>query len=194
MKENNKIKVKTLYIIIVTLSLLLVGCIGYILYLKLYDKDIPTGTNIESFSSEETIEQESTEITEQESTATIEKKPTKTDETPISGKKEIEIVQSNNYAVNVKWTFEIEDNSIVAFVKSYDDENQKHAYDDLPNYQRPNGGQWFNTYYVFKGLKDGKTTITFKKVDKSENTVYETKNYIIQVDKYNNIKLISQSN
>ena len=70
-----------------------------------------------------------------------------------SQKNELELTYSSNGGVPFEWVYEIGDESIVTFVKSYDEVDKKDKYLD---------GAPVKTVYVFKGLKEGETTITFK--------------------------------
>jgi predicted secreted protein len=85
---------------------------------------------------------------------------------------EFKISVETNGGVPVEWQYEIEDESIVEFVKKYVSEDKN-----------KNGmvGAPMTINYVFKGLKDGTTTITFKYVSITDDTVYEEKKYIVNV-------------
>ena len=98
--------------------------------------------------------------------------------------KEIELTYEINAGIPFKWVYEIEDESIVEFVKSYvaKDENTDGKV-----------GASVYTNYVFKGLKEGETTITFKVV--SITGEYEDSNIEVnkvKVDKDLNISLIKE--
>ncbi len=69
--------------------------------------------------------------------------------------KVLELTYEINAGIPFKWEYEIEDESIVKFVKSYvlKDENTG-----------AKAGASVYTNYVFEGLKEGTTTITFKTV------------------------------
>lgn len=100
--------------------------------------------------------------------------------------KELELTYEINAGIPFKWVYEIEDESIVEFVKSYvvKDENT-------------NGkvGASVYTNYVFKGLKEGETTITFKIVSiTGEYEDVETEVNKVKVDKDLNIYLIGDNN
>ena len=98
--------------------------------------------------------------------------------------KELELTYEINAGIPFKWVYEIENPEIVEFVKSYviKDENT-------------NGkvGASVYTNYVFKGLKEGETTITFKIVSitgEYEDTSHKT--HKVKVDKDLNISLIKE--
>ncbi len=96
---------------------------------------------------------------------------------------ELEFTYEINAGIPFKWVYEIEDSEIIQFVKSYvvKDENT-------------NGkvGASVYTNYVFKGVKEGTTTITFKTV--SITGEYEDSNievHKVKVDKDLNISLVA---
>ena len=98
--------------------------------------------------------------------------------------KELEITKEINAGIPFKWEYVIEDESIVKFEKSYviRDDNK-------------NGivGASIYTNYVFKGLKEGTTKITFKFVSITEDNYDGTVNvYNVKVDKDLNIYLIEE--
>ena len=100
-----------------------------------------------------------------------------------SGSKEIELTYKISAGIPYRWEFEIEDDSIVGFVKSYvlKDENVGGKV-GAPVY----------TNYVFKGLKEGVTTVTFKFVNISrDNEVDSTEKHKLKVDKDLNISLVA---
>ena len=100
-------------------------------------------------------------------------------DTKKTNPKELELTYKINAGIPFKWEYEIEDENTVEFVKSYilKDENTKKALTGAPVY----------TNYVFKGLKKGTTTITFKLVNFTDNTVHEERKHIINVDENLNI-------
>ena len=82
----------------------------------------------------------------------------------------LELTYTINAGIPYEWQYEIEDESIVRFVKSYvvDDQNKGGLV-----------GAPVSTNYVFEGLKDGVTTITFKKVSfVSDDVAEEEKNTV----------------
>ena len=96
--------------------------------------------------------------------------------------KQIELTYKTNGGVPYTWQYEIEDESIVKFVKSYEIENQN-----------KNGlvGAPISINYVFEGLKEGVTTITFKYVNITDGSIDKEEKNIIKVDKNKNISLIA---
>ena len=95
--------------------------------------------------------------------------------------KKLELTYKISAGIPFRWEYEIEDEDIVYFDKSYviKDEN-KGGKVGAPIY----------TNYVFKGRKKGKTTITFKFVNFTTNTVESEEKHTVRVDKNNNISLI----
>ncbi len=102
----------------------------------------------------------------------------------IKNPKELELTYEINAGIPFKWEYVIEDESIVEFVKSYvvRDDNKGGKV-----------GASVYTNYVFKGLKEGETTISFRTVSitgeypPSDKTVHHVK-----VDKDLNISLIKE--
>lgn len=106
---------------------------------------------------------------------------------PSDSKKELELTYKKSAGIPYVWKYEIEDDSIVEFVRSYvlKDENVG-AISGAPVY----------TNYVFKGKKTGTTTITFKLVsiaDPDEHDVMEEDKNIVKVDENNNITLVTEN-
>ena len=99
-----------------------------------------------------------------------------------SGSKTIELTMQTNGGVPYEWQYEIKDMDIVEFVKSYEIDNQN-----------KNGlvGAPISINYVFKGIKEGKTTITFKYVSLSDGEIAQEKDFNIKVDNKKNISLIA---
>lgn len=98
-----------------------------------------------------------------------------------SGSKELELTYKTNGGVPYKWEYKIEDESIVEFVKTRDvtkDEDKK-----------LNGGPVYINY-VFKGLKEGKTTITFVYKNITDGSIEKEDKVTVKVDKYKNISLV----
>ena len=98
--------------------------------------------------------------------------------------KELEITKEINAGIPFKWEYSIEDESIVKFEKSYviRDDNKGGIV-----------GASVYTNYVFKGLKEGTTKITFKFVSITEDNYDGTVNvYNVKVDKDLNIYLIEE--
>lgn len=95
--------------------------------------------------------------------------------------KEIEITKEISAGIPFRWEYEIKDKDIVEFVRSYvvKDENTGGKV-----------GAKVHTNYVFKGLKEGNTDITFRVVSiTNEYEPYDETIYHIIVDKDLNIKL-----
>ena len=109
----------------------------------------------------------------------------KSEDNPIKEKnpKELELPYDINAGIPFRWEYEIEDPSIVEFVRSYQTRND--------NTDGRVGGR-IDTNYVFKGLKEGETTIIFKYVYFTENRVEMEDRNIVKVDKDLNITLIEK--
>lgn len=98
----------------------------------------------------------------------------------ISGSKELELTYKSNGGVPYKWEYKIEDESIVKFVKTKDITSKED--------KKLDGGPVY-TNYIFKGLKQGKTTITFKYINIVDGSVVKEEKLTVKVDKYKNISL-----
>lgn len=96
--------------------------------------------------------------------------------------KKLELTYNTNAGVPYKWEYEIEDPTIVKFYKKYEIENE--------NKNGLVGGK-ISTNYVFKGLKRGKTTITFKYIDIRTKKVEKEETINVRVDKFRNISLVT---
>lgn len=97
--------------------------------------------------------------------------------------KKLEITKEINAGIPFKWEYTIEDSSIVKCSKVYvlKDENTNGKV-GAPVYKN----------YVFKGLKEGKTTVIFKFVSiTDEDYPSEEEKYNIRVDKDLNISLVA---
>ena len=95
--------------------------------------------------------------------------------------KEIEITKVISAGIPFRWEYEIKNKDIVEFVRSYvvKDENTGGKV-----------GAKVHTNYVFKGLKEGNTDITFRVVSiTNEYEPYDETIYHIIVDKDLNIKI-----
>ena len=101
-----------------------------------------------------------------------------------SSSKTLEHTYTTNGGVPYYWEYEIEDKSIVEFVKDYvvEDKNKGGLV-----------GAPISTNYVFKGLKKGKTKITFKYVSVVDGTVAKEEVTKVLVDKNKNISLYMES-
>ena len=93
--------------------------------------------------------------------------------------KELIISYEINSGIPFKWEYDIEDNSIVTFVKSYVLSDDKDEVIDGAN---------VTTNYVFKGLKEGTTTITFKCISLADGKATIVEKHKVRVDKDLNIK------
>ena len=96
--------------------------------------------------------------------------------------KKLELTYEITAGVPYKWEYEIEDPTIVKFYKKYELENE--------NKNGLVGGK-ISTNYVFKGLRRGKTTITFKYIDIRTKKVEKEEKLNIRVDKFKNISLVT---
>jgi predicted secreted protein len=97
-----------------------------------------------------------------------------------SGSKELELTYKTNGGVPYKWEYEIEDESIVGFVK---------IKDITPEEDKELDGGPVYINYIFKGLKQGKTTITFKYVNIVDGSIEKEEKVTVKVDKNKNISL-----
>ena len=95
----------------------------------------------------------------------------------------LELVYSINAGIPFKWVYEIGDEDIVQFEESYQIRND--------NTDGRSGGA-IDTKYVFKGIKEGTTTITFKYMN-IDGTLEEEIIHHVSVDKDNNVTLIDDN-
>ena len=100
----------------------------------------------------------------------------------VTGSKTIELTYKTNGGVPYKWEYQIEDESIAQFVE---------AKDITPEQEKKMVGATISTNYVFKGVKEGKTTITFKYVNIISNVVEKEEKFTVKVDKHKNISLVA---
>ena len=103
------------------------------------------------------------------------------DPKPNKNPKELEIMKDISAGIPFRWEYEIKDQDIVEFVRSYvvKDENTGGKV-----------GAKVHTNYVFKGLKEGNTDITFRVVSiTNEYEPYDETIYHIIVDKDLNIRI-----
>ena len=100
-----------------------------------------------------------------------------------SNPKQLELTYEINAGIPFKWEYEIEDDSIVKFVKSYvvRDENTGGKV-----------GASVYTNYVFESVKPGTTTIKFKYVNFADNYVSGERKHVINVDNDLNISLVKE--
>ena len=96
--------------------------------------------------------------------------------------KELELTYTSIGGIPYNWEYKIEDESIVQFVKTKDITPEKERmYDGGPVYIN----------YIFKGIREGMTTITFKYVSIIDGSIEKEDKVTVKVDKYNNISLIA---
>ena len=95
--------------------------------------------------------------------------------------KQLELAYKASAGIPYKWEYEIGNEDIVKFVKSYVAED---------NNKDGMVGASVTTNYVFEGLKEGTTTITFKFVNFTDGTVDQEETHNVKVDKDKNISLI----
>ena len=100
----------------------------------------------------------------------------------MTGSKELELTYKTNGGVPYKWEYKIEDESIVEFVKTKDITSESDK-------ELTGGPVYIN--YIFKGLKEGKTTIIFKYINITDNSIEKEEKVEVKVDKYKNISLIA---
>ena len=98
-----------------------------------------------------------------------------------NGEKTLELSYKTNAGVPYKWEYEIEDPSVVELEKTYEVENKNK--DGIT-------GAPITTNYVFRGLKEGTTKVTFKYVSIIDSSVSKEDINLIKVDKNKNISLI----
>jgi predicted secreted protein len=95
--------------------------------------------------------------------------------------KQLELTYDINAGIPFKWEVEVEDESVVKYVKNYVIEDK--------NKGGITGGK-ISRNYVFKGLKEGTTTVTFKYVNFTNNKVEKEEKHTVKVDKDLNISLV----
>ena len=100
----------------------------------------------------------------------------------MTGSKELELTYKTNGGVPYKWEYRIEDESIVEFVKTKEVKSESDK-------ELTGGPVYIN--YIFKGLKEGKTTIIFKYINITDNSIEKEEKVEVKVDKYKNISLIA---
>ena len=98
--------------------------------------------------------------------------------------KELELTYELNAGIPFKWEVEVEDESIIEYVRSYvfRDDNEKGALTGASVY----------TNYVFRSLREGTTTITFKLVNFADSYVSKEEVHKVKVDKDGIITLIEE--
>ena len=100
----------------------------------------------------------------------------------MTGSKELELTYKTNGGVPYKWEYKIEDESIVKLVKTKNITSKKD--------KNLSGGPVYINY-IFKGLKKGKTTITFKYVSIIDGSVDKEDIVTVKVDNNKNISLVA---
>lgn len=97
--------------------------------------------------------------------------------------KNLELTYKINAGIPFKWEYSIEDETVVKLKKSYITKNEnKGAIVGAPIY----------TKYIFEGLKEGKTTITFKYINITNELPPKEEKYFIKVDKNKNVELLEK--
>lgn len=91
---------------------------------------------------------------------------------------EFEIIQKTNGGVPYKWEYSISNNN-VEYINSYSQDKYK---------DKQLAGGPVEIHYIFKGLKQGESTITFNYVSITNNSIDKTIKYKIIVDE--NLKSI----
>ena len=99
-----------------------------------------------------------------------------------TGSKVLELTYKTNGGMPYKWEYKIEDESIVEFVETKDVTSEED--------KKLDGGPVYINY-IFKGLKEGKTVITFKYVNITDNSIEKEDKVTVKVDKYKNISLVA---
>ena len=99
-----------------------------------------------------------------------------------TGSKKLELTYKTNGGVPYKWEYKIEDESIVEFVETKNITSEED--------KKLDGGPVYINY-IFKGLKKGKTTITFKYVNILDGSIEKEDKVTVKVDNYKNISLIA---
>lgn len=95
--------------------------------------------------------------------------------------KNIEITVNTNGGVPYKWVYEIEDESIVQYVKNYVVEE---------NTDKNVEGGRVQINYVFKGVKPGNTKVKLKYVSIVDGSVDKEESYNLKVDRRNNVSMV----
>ena len=92
----------------------------------------------------------------------------------------IEFTVDTNGGVPYKWEYEIEDETVVKFVKQYEINKEK----------EPVEGGHIQINYDFEGLKEGKTKVILKYVNIVDKTVEKKIVNKLKVDRHKNISLV----
>ena len=101
----------------------------------------------------------------------------------LKNEKTAKIELKTNAGIPFKWEYKIEDKSIVKLK----DKKSKSTNNHLA------GGPIYETY-IFEGLKEGKTIITFNFVNFTNNQIDKTEQYQIIIDKNKKITIIKINN
>lgn len=96
----------------------------------------------------------------------------------------LELTYKTNGGVPYKWEYNIDDETIVQFVETKDITSKKDK-------ELTGGPVYIN--YIFKGLKEGTTTINFKYVNIVDGSIEKEDKITVKVDKNKNISLIANS-
>ena len=91
----------------------------------------------------------------------------------------IEITRTESQGVPYNWECEIEDSTIVEYVKKY----------DLDKNKKTKGGS-HRINYVFKGIKKGTTKVIFKKVDYYSGEIVSEEEITLKVNVRKDISLV----
>lgn len=95
--------------------------------------------------------------------------------------KNIEFTVRTNGGVPFKWEYEIEDENIVKFVKTYEREESKNTLVE-------GGPVYIN--YVFKGNKKGTTKVKLRYVNITDGSVAKEEVHTLKVDSKHNVTLV----
>ena len=107
----------------------------------------------------------------------------KEDDKPVKEEsKDLELTYEINAGIPFKWDYEIGNDEVVSFVRSYV------IKDD--NVGAITGAKVY-TNYVFRGLKPGETTITFKYVNFVEGYTTHIEIHTVKVDEENKVSVVS---
>lgn len=100
-----------------------------------------------------------------------------------SNPKQLELTYEINAGIPFRWEYEIEDDSVVKFVKSYvvKDENTGGKV-----------GASVYTNYVFESVKPGTTTIKFKYVNFADDYISGERKHVVKVDRDLNISIVRE--
>ena len=97
--------------------------------------------------------------------------------------KTLDLTYKISAGIPFKWQYVIEDETIVKLTKSYVTKNEN---------TRGKVGAPIYTKYIFEGLKEGKTTITFKFINITNEKPTREEKYFIKVDKDKNVELLEK--